>query len=153
MLLNNVAVNFLVVAASIFFLSFSKGYVVSNTANSSVRLGIIFSYLEWDTHWSRRNATRPIKLDVPRPMSCSASFTASAGFQEGSAAVQSPAASANPRTRKILRGLINVILIPQSREKKSRINFRAIVPRANEQRCFASLNMTALFIDCILIGH
>jgi len=110
MLLNNVAVNFLVVAASIFFLSFSKGYVVSNTANSSVRLRIIFSYLERDTHWSGRDATRPIKLDVPRPMSCSASFTASAGFQEGSAAVQSPAASANPRTRKILRGLINVIL-------------------------------------------
>ena len=31
------------------------------------------------------------------------------------------------------------------RSEEARINFRAILPRANEQRCFASLNMTALF--------
>ena len=65
MLLSDVGVNLLVVPAGIFFLSFSKWYVVGNTANSSVRLGIIFSYLERDTHWSGRNATRPIKLDMP----------------------------------------------------------------------------------------
>ena len=65
MRLNNVGVNLLVVPASIFFLSFSKGYVVGNTPNSSVRLRIIFSYLERDTHWSGLNATRPIKLDMP----------------------------------------------------------------------------------------
>ena len=58
-------VNLLVIPAGIFFLSFSKWYVVGNTANSSVRLGIILSYLERDTHWSGRNATRPIKLDMP----------------------------------------------------------------------------------------
>src|SRR4029077_16667938 len=65
MLLSNVGVNFLVVAPGVFFLSFSKWYVVGNTANSSVRLGIISSYLEGDTHWSGRNTTRPIKLDMP----------------------------------------------------------------------------------------
>ena len=65
MLLTDVGENLLVVPAGIFFLSFSKWYVVGDTANSSVRLGIIFSYLERDTHWSGRNATRPIKLDMP----------------------------------------------------------------------------------------
>src|SRR6476620_2682681 len=65
MLLSDVGVNLLVVPAGVFFLSFSKWYVVSNAANSSVRLGIIFSYLERDADWSGRNATRPIKLDVP----------------------------------------------------------------------------------------
>ena len=65
MLLNDVCVNLLVVPAGVFFLSFSKWYVVGNTANSSVRLRIILSYIERDTHWSGRNATRPIKLDMP----------------------------------------------------------------------------------------
>src|SRR5215468_394897 len=65
MLLSYVGVNFLVVPAGIFFLSFSKWYVVGDTANSSVRLGIIFSQLERDTHWSGRDATGPIKLDMP----------------------------------------------------------------------------------------
>jgi hypothetical protein len=65
MLLTNVSKHLLVVPAGIFFLSFSKRYVVGDTANSSVRLRIIFSYLERDTHWSGRNATRPIKLDMP----------------------------------------------------------------------------------------
>ena len=65
MLLSDVGVNLLVVPAGIFFLSFSKWYVVGDTANSSIRLRIIFSYLERDTHWSGRNATRPIKLDMP----------------------------------------------------------------------------------------
>ena len=59
-----VGVNLLVVPAGIFFLSFSKWYVVGDTANSSVRLGIILSYFERDTHWSGGNATRPIKLDM-----------------------------------------------------------------------------------------
>jgi len=65
MLLSNVGVNLLVVPAGIFFLSFSKSYVVGNTANSSVRLRIILSYLERDTYWSGLNATRPVKLDMP----------------------------------------------------------------------------------------
>ena len=65
MFLSDVGVNLLVVAAGIFLLSFSKRYVVGDATISSVSLGIIFSYLDWDTHWSRRNATRPIKLDVP----------------------------------------------------------------------------------------
>jgi hypothetical protein len=59
-----VAVNFLIVAAGVFFLPFSQWYVIGNTPNASVRLGIIFSYLERDTHWSGRNATRPIKLNI-----------------------------------------------------------------------------------------
>jgi hypothetical protein len=66
MLLSNVGINFLVVPAGIFFLSFPKWYVVGDTANSSVRLRIIFSYLERDTDWPGRNATRPIKLDMSR---------------------------------------------------------------------------------------
>src|SRR6476646_3721162 len=65
MLLFDVGVNLLVVLAGIFFLSFPKWYVVGDTADSSVRLGVILSYLERDTHWSGRDATRPIKLDVP----------------------------------------------------------------------------------------
>jgi len=65
MLLTNISKHLLVVPASIFFLSFPEWYVVSNTANSSVRLGVIFSYLKRDTHWSGRNATRPIKLEIP----------------------------------------------------------------------------------------
>ncbi len=64
MLQSDVGVNLLVVPAGVFFLSFSKWYVVGNTANSSVRLRIIFSYLERHTHWPGRNATRPIKLDM-----------------------------------------------------------------------------------------
>src|SRR5260370_15489047 len=66
MLLTDVGVNLLVVPAGIFFLSFSKRYVVGNTANSGVRLRIIFSYLERDTDWPGRDATRPIKLDMSR---------------------------------------------------------------------------------------
>src|SRR6478735_6994074 len=65
MLLSNVGVNLLVVPAGIFFLSFSKWYVVGNTANSSIGLGIFLSHLERDTDWPGRNATRPIKLDIP----------------------------------------------------------------------------------------
>jgi len=64
MLLTDVGVNLLVVPAGIFFLSFPKWYVVGNTANSGVRLGIIFSYLQRDTDWPGGNATRPIKLDM-----------------------------------------------------------------------------------------
>jgi hypothetical protein len=64
MLLRDVGVHFLVIPAGIFFLSFSKRYVVGDTANAGVRLGIIFGYLERDTHWPGGNATRPIKLDL-----------------------------------------------------------------------------------------
>src|SRR6476660_4553019 len=64
MLLSNVGVNFRVVPAGVFFLSFSKWYVVGDTTNSSVRLRVFFSYLDRDTHWAGRNATRPIKLDM-----------------------------------------------------------------------------------------
>jgi len=67
MLLYDVGVNLLVVPAGIFFLSFSKWYVVGDAANSSVRLRIILRYLERYTHWPGRNAARPIKLDMPRP--------------------------------------------------------------------------------------
>ena len=45
MFLSDVGKHLLVVSAGIFFLSFSKWYVVGDTANSSVRLRIIFSYL------------------------------------------------------------------------------------------------------------
>ena len=65
LLRRDVGVNFLIIPPGVFFLPFPKWYVVGNTAYSSVRLGIIFSYLERDTHWSGRNATRPIKLDMP----------------------------------------------------------------------------------------
>jgi hypothetical protein len=65
MLPSNIGVNFFVIPAGVFFLSFSKWYVVGDTTYSSVRLGIIFSYLEWDTHWPGRNTTRPIKFDMP----------------------------------------------------------------------------------------
>ena len=91
----------LVVPAGIFFLSFSKWYVVGDAANSSVRLGIILGYLERDTHWAGRNATRPVKLDMPKANVLSASFAASAGFHVSSAAMQH-AASANIRTHTIL---------------------------------------------------
>ena len=64
MLLSDVGVNLLVVPAGVFFLSFSKWYVVGDTTNSSVRLRVFFSYLDRDTHWAGRNATRPIKLDM-----------------------------------------------------------------------------------------
>ena len=65
MLLRNIGVNLLVVPAGIFFLSFSKWYVVGDTTNPRVRLRIFFCYLEWDTHWPGGNATRPIELDMP----------------------------------------------------------------------------------------
>ena len=64
MLLGDVGVNFLVVPAGIFFLSFSKGYIVGDAADSSVGLGIFPGYFDRNSHWPRRNATRPIELDV-----------------------------------------------------------------------------------------
>src|SRR3954463_1295507 len=100
MLLSDVGVSLLVIPAGIFFLSFSKWYVVGDAANSSVRLRIILGYLERDTHWAGRNAIRPIKLDMPKANVLSASFAASAGFHVGSAAMQH-AASANIRTHTI----------------------------------------------------
>src|SRR4030095_2132810 len=65
MLLCDVGVDLLVIPPGIFFLSCPKCYVVCDTANSCVRLRIVFSYLERDTYWSGRDATRPIKLDMP----------------------------------------------------------------------------------------
>src|SRR6187401_3783583 len=65
MLLTDVSKHLLVVPAGVFFLSFPQWYVVSNTANSSVRLWVIFSYFERDAHRPRGNATCPIKLDIP----------------------------------------------------------------------------------------
>src|SRR5436190_9238039 len=63
--LSDVGVNLLVVPAGIFFLPFAKWYVVGNAANSSIGLGIFLSDFERNTDWPRRNAARPIKLDVP----------------------------------------------------------------------------------------
>ena len=109
MLLSDVGVNFLVVPAGVFFLSFPKWYVVGNTANSSVRLGIILSYLERDTHWSGRNATRPIKLDMPCAnvlLGFLHGVSRIPGWFRSNATAQQRAPIENARTR----GLINVIL-------------------------------------------
>jgi hypothetical protein len=64
-LLSNIGVNLLVIPAGIFFLSFSKRYVVSDAANSSVRLRTIFSYFNRDTDWPGSDAARALKFDVP----------------------------------------------------------------------------------------
>ena len=101
MLLRDVGVNLLVVAAGVFFLSFSKRYVVGDAANSSVRLGIIFSYLERDTHWSRRNATRPIKLDMPCPNIVLGFLHGVSRIPSWIAAKQYPASRTMARTREI----------------------------------------------------
>ena len=95
MLLSNVGVNLLVVPAGIFFLSFSKWYVVANKALSRVRLRILFSYLEWDTAGLDAMLPGQENLIYPERMSCSASFAASAGFHVGWAAMQHAAVSAN----------------------------------------------------------
>jgi len=65
MLLCDVAVNLLVIPAGILFLSFSKWYVVSDAADSSIGLGIFLGHVERDTNRERCNTARPIKLDVP----------------------------------------------------------------------------------------
>src|SRR5436309_11287038 len=66
-LLTNVSKHLLVVAAGIFFLSFPKWYVVRDAADSSIGLGIFLGHLERDTNWHRRDAARPIKLDMSCP--------------------------------------------------------------------------------------
>ena len=66
-LLTNVNKHLLVVAAGIFFLSFPKWYVVRDAADSSIGLGIFLGHLERDTNWHRRDAARPIKLDMSCP--------------------------------------------------------------------------------------
>src|SRR5438093_8348640 len=66
-LLTNVSKDLLVVSAGIFFLSFSKWYVVRDAADSSIGLGIFLGHVERDTNWHRRDAARPIKLDMPCP--------------------------------------------------------------------------------------
>src|SRR5215510_10833726 len=63
--LSDVGVNLRVIPAGIFFLSFSKWYVVSDTADSGISPWVFFSHLDRHTHWSNPNATRPIKLDMP----------------------------------------------------------------------------------------
>jgi hypothetical protein len=65
MLLQDVGVNLLVVAPGIFFLTFSKWYVVGDASNSSVCLRIILSHFERDTDWPRCDAARLVKLDMP----------------------------------------------------------------------------------------
>jgi len=65
MLLSNVGVNLRVIPAGIFLLSFSKWYVVSDTANSGISSWILLSHLHRHTDWSNPNATRPIKFDMP----------------------------------------------------------------------------------------
>jgi hypothetical protein len=67
LLRRDVGVNLLVVSAGIFFLSFSKWYVVSDTTHSGISPWIFFSHLDRHTDWSNPNATRPVKLDMPRP--------------------------------------------------------------------------------------
>src|SRR6266550_2411526 len=64
MLLTNVRKHLLVVPARVFFLSFSKWYVVGDTANSSVHSGILLRYLDRNTYGPHSDATRPIKLDM-----------------------------------------------------------------------------------------
>jgi hypothetical protein len=67
LLRRDVGVNLLVVPAGIFFLSFSKRYIVGHTANSSVGPGILLGHFEWNAYWPDRNAACPIKLDMSRP--------------------------------------------------------------------------------------
>src|SRR5438128_789014 len=64
-LLSDVGKNLRVVPARVFFLSFPKGYVVGDTADSSVSFRILLSHLDRDTDWHRRDAARPIKFDMP----------------------------------------------------------------------------------------
>src|SRR5436190_14187492 len=67
MLLSDVGVNLLVIPAGILFLSFSKWYVVGDTAISGVSLRILLSHVERDTNWEGCNTARPIELDMPCP--------------------------------------------------------------------------------------
>ncbi len=66
-LLTNVRKHLLVVPAGIFLLSFSKRYVVGDAANSSIGLWILLGHFDRHTNWPRRDAARPIELDVPCP--------------------------------------------------------------------------------------
>ena len=66
MLPSDVGIHLLVVPAGIFLLPFSKWYVVCDAANSSVSLRILLSHVDRNANWRRRNATRPIKFDLPR---------------------------------------------------------------------------------------
>src|SRR5206468_614262 len=67
MLLTDVGVNLLVITAGIFLLSFSKWYVASDAANSSIGLGVFLCHFDRNTIWHRRDAAGPIKLDMPCP--------------------------------------------------------------------------------------
>jgi hypothetical protein len=65
MLLSDVSKNLCVVPPGVFFLSFPEWYVVGDAADSSVNFGILFSYFDRNTYWHRRDAARPIELDMP----------------------------------------------------------------------------------------
>jgi len=66
-LLTNVSKHLLVVPAGIFFLSFSKWYIVGDAADSSVGLWILLSHFDRNTNWPRRDAASPVELDMPCP--------------------------------------------------------------------------------------
>jgi len=65
MLLRDVGVNLRVIATGIFFLSFSKWFVASDTPYSGISPWKLFSTLHRHTDWSNCDAARPIKLDMP----------------------------------------------------------------------------------------
>src|SRR5206468_1583727 len=65
--LRDIGVNLLVIPAGIFLLSFSKWYVVSDAANSSIGLRIFLCHFDRNTNWHRRDAAGPIKFDMPCP--------------------------------------------------------------------------------------
>ncbi len=67
MLLTNVRKHLLVVPARVFFLSFSKWYIVRDAANSSIGLWIFLCHFDRNTNWHRRDAAGPIELDMPCP--------------------------------------------------------------------------------------
>src|SRR5215217_2817143 len=64
-LVGDIGKHLLVVPTRVFFLSFSKWYVVGDAADSCVSPGIFFSHLNRNTHWPDPDATRPIKLHMP----------------------------------------------------------------------------------------
>ena len=102
MFLTNVSKHLLVVPPGVFFLSFSKWYVVGDTANSSIGLRILLGHLDRDTDWHRGDAAGPIKFDMP----CANILL---GFLHGvkpdsesdPPQMQNPAANANARMCKI----------------------------------------------------
>src|SRR5215831_5829237 len=101
MLVSDVGVNFLIIPPGIFFLSSSKRYVVSDIPHSGISPCIFLSHVDRNIDWSDPTLPAQYNLICPERISCSASFTASAGFQPGSAATQNKATNAKLKTRKI----------------------------------------------------